>query len=71
MSNSDGPGGPDEPGGFYTTKDVCRLLGVCRGTLTKMVKAGLIMKPFKLYLRGNHWPKDYVHAWMREAGRRT
>ncbi|WP_354666058.1 helix-turn-helix domain-containing protein [Rhizobium sp. S96] len=69
MSNSDGPGGPDNPGGFYNTKDVCRLLGVCRGTLIKMVKAGLFKKPFKFYRRGHHWAKDYVHDWIRQAGR--
>lgn len=45
MSKSDGTGGP--PSGFYTTKEVCRLLDVFRETLARMVREGRILKPFK------------------------
>ncbi|MDX0333418.1 helix-turn-helix domain-containing protein [Sinorhizobium meliloti] len=56
---------PGEEEGFYTVKDVCRLVGVCRSTLYNMIKDGTFPKPGKRYRRGNIWPKSAVREWLR------
>ncbi|PDT55152.1 transcriptional regulator [Sinorhizobium sp. NG07B] len=54
-----------ETNGFYTVKDVCRLLAVSRTTLWRMRKDGSFPEPIPMYGRMIRWPKPQVDEWIR------
>ncbi|MGK9338410.1 helix-turn-helix transcriptional regulator [Sinorhizobium meliloti] len=50
--------------GFYTVKDICRILNVCRTTLWRMRRDGVFPDPPEIYGRLLRWPKHQVDEWV-------
>lgn len=50
---------------FYTTQEVCDLLGICQATLYNRMKRGALPEPLKLNSRLNLWPKKDFDKWLK------
>ncbi|MBV7522327.1 helix-turn-helix domain-containing protein [Ensifer sp. ENS12] len=50
--------------GFYSVKDICRILNVSRTTFWRMRRDRMFPEPAEMYGRLLRWPIPQVHEWI-------